>query len=85
MTMADESKGMVAAGASLVWRRQRVFWWVFAVNFILAALGTAPAHHQLEEVLGHSLAGRPLTNGFDLRDVHRTVPRPRIEPVSLAQ
>jgi hypothetical protein len=65
MTMADESKGIVSAGASLVWRHQRVFWWVFAVNLVLAAFGTAPAHHQLEEVLGHSLASRPLTNGFD--------------------
>jgi hypothetical protein len=65
MAMADESKGIVAAGASLVWRHQRVFWWVFAVNLALAALGTASAHHQLEEVLGQSLASRPLTNGFD--------------------
>ena len=64
--MADENKGLVAAGASLVWRHQRVLWWVFAVNVILSALGAAPAHHQLEEVLGHSLAGQPLTKGFDL-------------------
>jgi len=64
--MADDNKGLVAAGASLVWRRQRVLWWVFAVNFILGAMGTASAHHQLEEVLGRSLAGRSLTNGFDL-------------------
>ncbi len=63
--MADDNKGLVAAGASLVWRHQRVLWWVFAVNFILGALGTADTHHQLEEVLGHSLAGRSLTNGFD--------------------
>ena len=63
--MADDNKGLVAAGASLVWRRQRVLWWVFAVNLILSAMGTAPAHHQLQDVLGHSLAGRSLTNGFD--------------------
>lgn len=64
--MADDSKGLVAAGASLVWRRQRVLWWVFAVNFILSALGTAPTRNQLQQVLGHSLAGQPLTKGFDL-------------------
>ena len=64
--MADDNKGLVAAGASLVWRRQRVLWWVFAVNFILSALGTAPTRNQLQEVLGHSLAGQPLTKGFDL-------------------
>jgi hypothetical protein len=65
-TMADDNKGLVAAGASLVWRRQRILWWVFAVNFILSALGTAPTRNQLQEVLGHSLAGQPLTKGFDL-------------------
>jgi len=65
-TMADDNKGLVAAGASLVWRHQRVLWWVFAVNVILSALGTAPTYHQLKDVLGHSLAGRSLTNGFDL-------------------
>jgi hypothetical protein len=64
-TMADHNKGLVAAGASLVWRHQRVLWWVFAINFILGAMGTAPAYHQLRKTLGHSLAGRPLTNGFD--------------------
>ncbi|HEY4933376.1 MAG TPA: hypothetical protein VII23_17575 [Terriglobales bacterium] len=64
--MADDSKGLVAAGASLVWRRQRVLWWVFAVNFILSALGTAATRNQLQQVLGQSLAGQPLTKGFDL-------------------
>jgi len=64
--MADDNKGLVAAGASLVWRRQRVLWWVFAVNLILSALGTAPTHNKLQEVIGHSLAGQSLTKGFDL-------------------
>jgi hypothetical protein len=64
-TMADDNKGLVAAGASLVWRHQRVLWWVFAVNFVLGAIGTASAYHQLRRTLGHSLAGQPLTNGFD--------------------
>ncbi len=63
--MADDGKGLVAAGAGLVLRHQRVLWWVFAVNFLLGAMGTAPAHHQLDEVLRHSVAGRSLTNGFD--------------------
>lgn len=64
--MADNDKGLVAAGASLLWRHQFVLWWLFVVNFILAAVGTAPTYYQLRDVLGHSLAGRSLTNGFDL-------------------
>ena len=35
--------GLVAAGAALVWRRQRVLWWVYAVNLALGLMGTAGA------------------------------------------
>jgi len=64
--MADNNKGLVAAGAALVWRRQRVLWWVYAVNLVLGIMGTAGAHAQLERTLKHSLAGESLTRGFDL-------------------
>ncbi len=64
--MADENKGLVAAGFALVWRRQRVLWWVFAVNLALGLMGAAGAHSQLDRFLGHSLAGEELTKGFDL-------------------
>lgn len=64
--MADEHKGLVGAGASLVWRRRSVLWWVFAVNILLGALGTLPAAEQLKHALGHSLAGEQLFKGFDL-------------------
>jgi hypothetical protein len=64
--MADENKGLVAAGASLVWRRQRVLWWVYAVNVALGILGAAGAHTALNKALKYSLAGESLTKGFDL-------------------
>jgi hypothetical protein len=66
MRMADERKGLVAAGASLVWRRRGILWWVFAVNIALGALGTMPAARQLHQALRHSLAAGPLYKGFDL-------------------
>jgi len=66
MRMADERKGLVAAGASLVWRRRGVLWWVFAVNIALGALGAWPAARQLKYALGHSLASEQLYRGFDL-------------------
>ena len=34
--MADERKGVVAAGFSLLWRRQGVLWWMFVVNLVWA-------------------------------------------------
>jgi fumarate reductase subunit C len=64
--MADERKGVVAAGFSLLWRRQGVLWWVFVVNFICGGLGAMPAIVTLNRALGHSMAGEKLTKGFDL-------------------
>jgi hypothetical protein len=59
-------RGIVTTGCRLLWRRQGILWWVFAVNFVCGALGTAPAIRQLGRVLHHSLAGEPLSKGFDL-------------------
>ena len=64
--MADERKGVVAAGFSLLWRRQGVLWWVFVVNLVCGGLGTMPAMTQLRAALGHSLAGQKLSHGFDV-------------------
>ena len=40
--MADNEKGVVAAGFGLLCRRQAILWWVFVVNFACAGLGTLP-------------------------------------------
>lgn len=64
--MADEQRGVVAAGFRLLWRRQGVLWWVFVVNLVCGGLGAVPAMVALSRALGHSLAGEKLTKGFDL-------------------
>ncbi|MGC2108185.1 MAG: hypothetical protein WA655_01625 [Candidatus Korobacteraceae bacterium] len=64
--MADDEKSLVSAGFSLLWRRQSVLWWLFAVNFVCALLGTIPAMLPLHRALSHTLAGEPLAKGFDL-------------------
>jgi len=64
--MADEQKGAMAAGYSLLWRRQSVLWWVFVVNFICGGIGTVPAAIQLHRALDHTLAQEKLSRGFDL-------------------
>jgi len=76
--MADENRGLFAAGASLVWRRRRVLWWVFSVNIVLGALGTLPAARQLNGALSHSLAGKPLFKGFDLGMFYELLRAPEI-------
>jgi len=74
--MADEQNGLVAAGAALVWRRQRVLWWVFAVNLTLGLLGAAGARSQLQKLLQYSLAGEGLTKGFDFGMFMELINRP---------
>lgn len=64
--MADEQKGVVAAGFALLWRRRGVLWWVFVVNLGCGILGAVPAMMTLHNALGNSLAGLKLTRGFDL-------------------
>jgi hypothetical protein len=64
--MADDNKGALSSGFALLWRRQGVLWWIFAVNLVCGALGTAPGFLRLRHALGYSLAGQPLTNRFDL-------------------
>jgi len=78
--MADEHKGLMAAGAGLAWRRRSILLWILAANIVLSALGTLPAIRQLERSLGHSLAGQQLYKGFDVGMFYELV---RVPEVSL--
>ncbi len=64
--MANNSKGLLTSGFHLLWRRRRILWWVFAVNFVCGAMGTLPAAISLNRALHHTLAGQPLAKGFNL-------------------
>jgi hypothetical protein len=59
-------KSGFSASFGLLWRRQGVLWWIFAVNLICGALGTVPGLLRLRHALGHSLAAQLLTDRFDL-------------------
>jgi hypothetical protein len=54
------------SGAGLVWRRQRVLWWIFVVNLILAAFSTRGIAERSAAILDHSFASLRLVNQFDL-------------------
>ena len=56
---------ILAEGARRVWRRQRIVWWIFAVNLILAFASAMTLVHPIGNVTDHSLAARRLVNGFD--------------------
>src|SRR5574337_1075527 len=66
MTTASPQSGVVHAGAKLVWRHQRLLWWLFIANFVLAAMGTIPVWSRLHGVADHSLYAQRISQGFDL-------------------
>ena len=56
-----------ASGAALVWRRQRVVWWIFVVCLFLALVGVRGPVSRVGAVLNHSLAATPrLVQSFDI-------------------
>lgn len=57
---------MVGAGWSLVWRRQRLLWWVYLISLALGWFATLPLETTIGPVLDHSLAAAPLYHGFNL-------------------
>jgi len=59
-------RGAIGEGARIVWRRQRVLWWAFAVNLLLALMGTIPTAAGLGSILNRSLASGALVGGFDV-------------------
>jgi hypothetical protein len=77
--MADEQKGVVAAGFALLWRQQRVLWWVFIVNLICGLCGAVPVMMTLSHSVGHSLAGDKLTRGFDLGMFEELMRLPQVD------
>ncbi len=64
--MAEGEVNAVRAGARLLWRRQRAFWWLYALNLLLALMGTLPTASSVGAVLNHSLVSERLAAGFDL-------------------
>ena len=61
-----ERSSIILDGARLVRTRQRILWWIFAVNLILAAGPAMPLSHRIGDVTDHSLAANRLVDGFDL-------------------
>ncbi len=64
--MTDNDKHPMLSGFRILWRRQAVLWWIFAVNLVCGLLGAVPGALRAHRALLHSFAGEPLTNRFDL-------------------
>jgi uncharacterized MnhB-related membrane protein len=76
--------GRIRSSAGLVWRHQRLVWWIFVVNLLLAWLGSLPARATLSAVLDHSLESARLVTGFDIGTLVLLLERPDVSMRSLA-
>lgn len=65
-------------GLSLVLRRPSVIIGFFALNLILARIGTVPFQLGASHIMGHSLAGGGLLHGFDLALLAELLSRPEM-------
>ncbi|MBV9480964.1 MAG: hypothetical protein JO249_09445 [Acidobacteria bacterium] len=61
----SEHASILVEGAHRVARRQRILWWVFAVNLLLAFASALPLSHRIGDVTDHSLRAKRLAEGFD--------------------
>jgi len=64
--MADGKPNVIREGAHLLWRRQRVLWWLYGINLFLGLIGTLPTANNIGAVLNHSLAAEHLVKSFDV-------------------
>ena len=54
------------SGAGLVWKWQRLVWWIFAVTLIFGFFATQGMVDRAAGTLNHSLASQRLVNGWDV-------------------
>lgn len=76
--------GRLRSSAGLVWRHQRLLWWIFAVNLGIAWLSSLPTRATLSAVLDHSLESAKLVTGFDVGTLALLLERPDVSARALA-
>ncbi len=76
--------GSVRSSAGLVWRHQRMLWWIFVMNLVIAWLSSLPARATLSAVLDHSLESTKLVTGFDVGTLALMLERPDVSTRALA-
>lgn len=82
--MAASNVRPFSGGAGLVWRRQRIVWWIFVVNFVLAFFSIHGILPRTGGVLDHSLAAHRLVEGFDLGALTEMMLQPGVSPLDVS-
>jgi len=73
-----DQPGLLTEGFRRVWRYQRVLWWMFFVNFVLAILGARPGVTRMHEVADHSIRSQRLADTFDVGDFSALASNPEV-------
>lgn len=69
-------QGILSGGAALLWRRQRVLWWLFAVNLAIGLLATVPVRMQLRNLDNSAAASQSLYHELNLYRLIEAIERP---------
>jgi hypothetical protein len=64
--MAATNRGAFLSGAGLVWKWQRLVWWVFFVSLIFGFFSTQEMTERANSLLDHNMAAQRLVKGFDI-------------------
>jgi hypothetical protein len=67
--MDRTARGTFFSGAGLVWRWQRILWWLFAINLIMAIFASQGMVERLSAAIDHSSASQSFVHGFDVSQV----------------
>jgi hypothetical protein len=76
--------GSVRSAAELVWRHQRLLWWIFALNLALALMSSLAVRAVLRPVLDNSLESAKLVTGFDVSTLMLLLQQPDVPTHTLA-
>ena len=66
----------MSAGAALLWRRQRVLWWLFGVNLAIGLLAAAPVRVQLRNIDSSIAASQSLYHEMNAFRLTEAIERP---------
>ena len=76
---------MLRAGWSLVWRRQRLLWWVYALSLTLGLFAAVPLASMIGPLLNNSLAADRLYHSLDLTTFVELLMQPAVTLGSIAE
>ena len=69
-------RGILREGAALLWRRQRVLWWLFGVDLLVGLIASLPFRSQLTALNASVSAQAALYHDFNLFRLDEALTRP---------